>query len=472
MDLNSQEFKDMLEKSDNPEVLKAVATSINAIGETSKKNFDEINKGYEELKKLVDDSRIDVDPLIKEQVQKWGEDITLRQDEMDKAANKRMDDLEIMLKRVPRGYDSPEAKKQAESDLEMFRKDVFTAKGHGEGIKDLSWDEQKKTVTEENFENYKKSFNVYLRTHDDVFKHIDPEKVKDLSVGIDPDGGYTVTPVMVTRIIQRIYESDPIRQLAAVESITTGAIELYVDYDEAGAEWEGERATPSDTTTPKWDKKRIPVHILATRPKATQTLIEDSGINIESWLAGHVGRKFGRVEAAAFVSGDGVNKPRGFLTYDDYTTAGTDEYGKIEQISMGAAANLTADGFNKVKYSLVEDFMDRGTWLMNRTTVRDAMILKDGEGRYIWQPGLQSGEPSILCGLPLRMSTTMPVVAANALSVALADWAEAYMIVDRLGITVQRDPYTVKPFIEFYTRKRVGGDVVNMQAIKIGKVAA
>jgi HK97 family phage major capsid protein len=139
---------------------------------------------------------------------------------------------------------------------------------------------------------------------------------------------------------------------------------------------------------------------------------------------------------------------------------------------MGNATALTADGFKSVKYSLAEDYLNRGTWLMNRLTVAEAMKLKDGNGQYLWQPGMQLGQPAQLDGLPVRMSTTMPQVAASALSVVLADWSEFYMVVDRLGITVQRDPYTAKPFIEFYTRKRVGGDVINFDAGRIGVIAA
>jgi HK97 family phage major capsid protein len=139
---------------------------------------------------------------------------------------------------------------------------------------------------------------------------------------------------------------------------------------------------------------------------------------------------------------------------------------------MGAAAALTADGFINIKFHLKEAFLDRGTWLMNRTTVLAALLLKDGQGNYIWSPGIlgQGDVRGNIVGLPIRMSTTMPAVSANALAVALADWKAAYLILDRLGITVQRDPYTVKPFVEFYTRKRVGGDVDNWEAIKIGVI--
>ena len=135
------------------------------------------------------------------------------------------------------------------------------------------------------------------------------------------------------------------------------------------------------------------------------------------------------------------------------------------------AFGIAPDGFIAVKYALVEQYLSRGTWLMRRSTVADAMYLKDGAGRYIWKPGWKDDSESTILGLPVRMSPTMPAVAGAALAVAIADWAEAYMVVDRLGVTIQRDPFTQKPMVEFYTRKRVGGDVVNFQAIKIGVIA-
>jgi HK97 family phage major capsid protein len=142
---------------------------------------------------------------------------------------------------------------------------------------------------------------------------------------------------------------------------------------------------------------------------------------------------------------------------------------------MGHATALVADGFYDVKYSLIEQYLERGTWVMARGTLAAALLLKDGTGNYLWNPNYREDREdkhSTLLGLPVRMSTTMPAVAAGALSVALADWKEAYTIVDRLGITIQRDPFTVKPMVEFYTRKRVGGDITNFQSIKIGVVAA
>jgi HK97 family phage major capsid protein len=271
---------------------------------------------------------------------------------------------------------------------------------------------------------------------------------------------------MSARIVEKIFQGDPFRQLCNVETIGTDALELTEDLDEAGDGWEGETVVGAETTTPQLKKKRIQVFNQYARPRATQKLLEDSSINIEQWLANKVGQKMLRTEGAAFVTGDGVARPRGFLTYANGTA-----YGQVEQVALGAAATVTTDGLIDLEFSLMEEYLMRATWAMNRLTVASIMKLKDGDGQYIWRPGILAGQPSTLLGLPMRMSTTMPVVAANALSIAIADWNEFYTIVDRLGITVQRDPYTVKPFVEFYTRRRVGGDVVNYQAGKIGVVS-
>lgn len=451
-------------EGNHEQVLDAVLSEIKTIGATSKENYTALRTNVEALKKEVDAQAKNTDVLLKEKVDKLLTDITTRQDEMDKAQTKRVDSIEAALKRPGMSAQNIDGKTSTEEALEFF-KAVSSISQKGAKWQDIKRLE-KEGVPSEQYQGYKGQLIEYLRRDEKTFL---PGELKDLSVGVDPNGGYTVTPQISSRIIQKIYESDPIRQLASVETISTDALEIMNDFSQAGAGWEGETETGAKTDTPTIGRLRIPVHILYAKPRATQQLLEDSGLNIENWLADHVARRFMRIEAAAFVTGDGVNKPRGFLTHTSGTTYTS---GQIEQTNMGAAAALTADGLISVKFSLIEYYLNRASWLMNRSTVAAAMKLKDGEGRYIWSPGLTEREPSMLLGLPLRMSTTMPAVAANALSVAIADWAEAYQIVDRLGISVQRDPYTVKPFVEFYTRKRVGGSVVNFEAIKIGKVAA
>jgi len=453
-----------------PEVIEAVVKEIKSIGDNHKQNYEELRISHEALKKMVDEGK--TSGLDETRLEKLSEDVSSRQvaheqllADKEVKLNERIDELEVALQRVPQG--SEEAKTKLLDEAGNFFTSVKAVRSNDDtGAKvNRQWTDEDADVDVKLYQQYRRAFKHYLRFDE---KMLPPDGMKALLVASDPDGGYTVTPAMANKIITRVYEMDPIRQLAAKESITTGAIEWMVDIDEADDAWESETVATPETGTPQFARKRIPVFIQSARPRATQTLIEDSGINIESWLSGKISEKFARTEAAAFVNGSGINKPRGFLTYADGTAWGT-----IEQVNMGAAAALTGDGFIDVKYSLKEDWLERGTWLMARSTVAAALKLKDGLGGYIWKPGLIASDPSsAILNLPVRMSTTMPTIAVNSLSVVLAEWSEAYMIVDRLGISVQRDPYTIKPFVEFYTRRRVGGDVINYEAIKIGKIAA
>jgi HK97 family phage major capsid protein len=212
--------------------------------------------------------------------------------------------------------------------------------------------------------------------------------------------------------------------------------------------------------------QRIPVHELYANPKVTQKLLEDNAWNVESWLGNKIGDKFGRTEATAFVAGNGIKKPRGFTTYATGTFAAGGS-GKIEQISAGTAANVSWDDFINVMTALKEFYLGAAVWMMQRGTVGKAMLLKDGDGRYIWQQNQQVGKPSILLGHEVRQAADMAAVGASALPVAFGNFKMGYTIVDRIGISTLRDPFTAKPFVQFYSRKRVGGDVTNFEAIKL-----
>lgn len=470
--------------ANEPEVVAQVQAAIKKLGENTKANYEELRKNHETLKKLVDEKGGAMDAETKAQITKLSEDITVRQDAIDKKvaesqatitamttdidkkftdlATSRIDAIETALKRLP--GQMPGAKEEAaeaEKEAREFQIAAMTVNSKDE--KGATYDRVKAIeVNVEAYKAYTGAFENFIRKDE---RGMTPEHFKALSVGIDPDGGYTVTPAMNNTVIKRLFELDPIRQLASVETITTGAMEWMVDWGEAGSGWEGETETGVETETPTWYKKRIPVHTMYAKPRATQTLLEDSGINIENWLANKVADRFSRREGVAFVGGNTPNTPRGFLTYPDGIN-----FGQVNAVGMLHATNITADGFIRVKYSLIEQYLNRGTWVMNRLTVAEAMYLKDGMGNYLWKPGFDKDENSTILGLPVRMSTSMPLMGVAArLPVALADWREAYMIVDRLGITVQRDPFTAKPFVEFYTRKRVGGDVSNFQALVLGR---
>jgi len=270
------------------------------------------------------------------------------------------------------------------------------------------------------------------------------------------------------RVIKKVYETSALRSFATVETISGKELVIPRDEGEFGYGWIGETEAPTETTTSQFGESKIAVHEMYAEPRATQQMLEDAGFDIEGWIDRKVGEKFGRVEAAAFFTGTGVNKPRGLLTYAAGTSGAT-----IEQIASGAAAAVTADGLYNLVFSLKDYYTANARFMMKRTTVRDVLKLKDSDGQYMWQMGdIKAGVPATLLGYPVTRAEDMPTVEASALAIAFGDFAEAYTIVDRLGITLLRDNLTAKPYVKFYNRRRVGGAVVNFEAVKIQKIAA
>ncbi len=312
---------------------------------------------------------------------------------------------------------------------------------------------------------YKTGFETWMRK--DEMGLSDAER-KALSVGVDPDGGFRVHPDLYGRMVPKVFESSPMRAYGGVQVISTDALEGIFDLDEVGSGWVAETGARTETTTPEIGKWRIPVHELYGHPKATQKMLDDADFNVETWLADRVAAKFGRDEAAAFTTGDGVTKPRGFLTYADGTTLP----GTIEQFDTGAngafAANPNGiDVLITALYGLKAQYRNNAVWAMNRATTAAVRVLKDSDGRHLWQTSVAAGQPSTLLGYPVAPFEDMPTMATGSLSVAVADWREAYQIVDRQGVRVIRDHLTAKPYVIFYSVKRVGGDVVNFEAIKL-----
>ncbi|MGH8574531.1 MAG: phage major capsid protein, partial [Gammaproteobacteria bacterium] len=323
---------------------------------------------------------------------------------------------------------------------------------------------RKQNATQEDIETYlgyKGAFGAYLRKGD---KALDPDQTKAMSVGSDPQGGYWVEPDMGGRIATLVFESSPIRQIANVQSISTDALEGPLDLDEMGAGWVEETGTRSETTTPEIGKYRIPVHEMYAEPRVTQKILDDANINAEGWIEGKIGGKMGRLEATAFVSGDGIIKPRGFLTY----TAGTPSaatWAVIQQTNSGAngafASSNPGDALITLVYNLKPAYRDVARFVLARATLAAARKLKDGQGNYLWQPNFTEMGGGALLGFPITEAEDMPALATNSLSLAFGNFAMAYQVVDRIGIRILRDPYTAKPWVKFYTTRRVGGDVVN-----------
>ena len=292
-------------------------------------------------------------------------------------------------------------------------------------------------------------------------------QLKTMYAASDPDGGYVIPKPIADRIISDIKETSPVREMATIVTIGGEEYKYLVDIQEGGAGWVSERGSRDETGTPKIESGGIPAHEMYANPFVTQKQLDDAAFDIEGWLNGKVARRFGRLEATAFVLGTGVGQPRGFMTY----AAGT-SWGQIEQLNPGDANTITPDSLIRLQNSLKSGYASEASFMMRRATVATVRTMKDDNGQYLWQPGLQAGEPATLLGDPIVRMADLAAVASGSLPIAYGNLRETYTIVDRLAIRILRDPFSRKPYVEFYITKRVGGDVTNFESLKILKVAA
>lgn len=296
------------------------------------------------------------------------------------------------------------------------------------------------------------------------------------SVDSDPDGGYLVPPTWANRMIQRSFETTPMRQLCTIMTTTGDDIEFPNDVVDVDANWVGEKAARVQTKSIKPGKIRIPVHEVYAFPKLTQKLLDDNAFNLEAYLSNRITDKISRVENNAFIIGTGNGQPTGFLNYSTDTAADeTRSWNKLQYKPTGAsgafvaAASSPGDCLIDLVQMLKVAYLGGASWLMPRAVIGLVRELKNSVGGYLWQPNYQIGVPSTLLEYPVTIAPDMPVVAANSYSAAFGNFKEGYTILDRMGIRLLRDPYSDKPNIGFYFTKRTGGDVVNFDAIKLLK---
>lgn len=304
-----------------------------------------------------------------------------------------------------------------------------------------------------------KAMNAYLRRGERGIEQLSDDErdaLKALSSDSDPDGGYLMPRQRANELLTALREISPVRELARVFTISTGdALEIPGEGDgdfEAG--WVGERQARPETQTADFRMERIPVHEQYAQPPVTQKLLDDLDFNIEQWLNERVAERFAQIEGRAFLLGDGVGKPQGLLADD-----------RIPTVPSGDNSKLTVDGLLDAFYDLPAEYARNGTWLMNRGTVRAIREMKDGDGRWVWAPPL-GGQPATILDQPYREAVDMPAVAGGAFPVLFGDFRRAYYIVDRQGVRVLRDPYSNKPYVLFYTTRRVGGQVVRPAAMR------
>ena len=296
----------------------------------------------------------------------------------------------------------------------------------------------------------------------------------DLKKSEDSDGGYLVPKEWDRTITDKLRTVSPLRKLFKVQSITNPKFKKLYNMHGAGSGWVGEEDARNKTDAPKFKSLDFETGEIYANPAASQQILDDAEINLEAFLADEVKTEFAVAENKAFISGDGQNgKPTGLLTYAEGGTNATKHpLGAIKVVKSGNAASVTADSIIDLVYSLPAEYSQGAGFMMNRKTLAAVRKLKDAQGNYLWQPSYQQDQPSTLCGYPVHEVADMPDVAANALCIAFGDFNRAYMILDRKGVSILRDPYTNKPFVQFYTTKRVGGGVDNPEACVLLKVAA
>lgn len=384
------------------------------------------------------------------------------------AKSQALDDIAVKLARPSVQGDGKKAE-ALEAEVKSFnlsmRADFQTKGKHAPADFDV------KTYTD-----YKSAF--FKTMAGAAVQHLNGDEQKALSAGSDPDGGYLLPASTVGRTVTKMFEQSLMRQIATVQTISTGKIEGIVDNNEADAGWVTELGTRSDTNTPNVGRWEIEAFEMYAMPKASQKVIDDAAVDVEAWLAGKVADKMGRVEGTAFWTGNGVGRPRGL---GDYTTAATSDdsraWGSFEHVNTGAngAFHTTKmDVLQDLQGAMKDRYLANAQFVMRREarTALRKMKEANGEGKYLWEPSNQVGQPERLNGYPCRVDQYMAALATGSLSLAFGDFSEAYTIVDRMGIRTLRDPFTAKPYVVFYTTKRTGGGALNFEAVKFARFSA
>ena len=316
-----------------------------------------------------------------------------------------------------------------------------------------------------------KAFDAYLRNgDDDGLRGLELEG-KAMSSAVAGDGGYLVDPQTAETVKSVLASTASIRAIANVVQVEATSFDVLIDHSDVGHGWATETDPTTETGTPAIDRITIPLHELSALPKASQRLLDDSAFDIEGWLAGRIADKFARAEAAAFISGDGMDKPKGFLTHpavDNEVWA----WGNLGYVPTGVDGDFGgADAIIDLVYALGAQYRANAAFVMNSKTAGAVRKLKDNDGRFLWSDGLAAAEPARLMGYPVLIAEDMPDIATGADAIAFGDFNAGYTVAERPDLRVLRDPFSAKPHVLFYATKRVGGDVSDFAAIKLLKFA-
>ena len=294
-----------------------------------------------------------------------------------------------------------------------------------------------------------------------------------LNKGAAEEGGYLAPVEWDRTITDRLVEVSPMRQIASVQTISTAGFRKLFNQRGMGSGWVGETAPRPQTNTPEFAQLTYATGELYANPAATQQMLDDAAVNLEEWIANEVEAEFAYQEGLAFVAGNGINKPNGVLTYvEGAANAAAHPFGAIKTQTTASATAISSDELIDMVYDLPGALSQNARFVLNRTSLARVRKLKDGDGNYLWQPSFSAGQPQTLLAYPVTEMAAMPNVAAGAVPIAFGDFRRGYLIVDRTGVRVLRDPYTNKPFVHFYTTKRVGGGLLDPQALRAMRMAA
>jgi HK97 family phage major capsid protein len=317
---------------------------------------------------------------------------------------------------------------------------------------------------------HKAAFDAYVRSGDTT--QLRDLEAKALSVGSDPDGGYLVPDELERTVNRGVRNVSPIRAIAQIRRVSGAVYKKPFAITDAAAGWVAETAARPETNAPTLAELAFPTMELYAMPAATSALLDDAAVDIDEWIADEVQGSFAAQEGTAFVTGNGTARPKGFLDYTKVANASW-SWGNIGYITTGTAgafpASNAGDKLIDLIYTVKSGYRGNGTFVFNRATQAVIRKMKDGDGNYLWQPAAKAGDASTLMGFPVAESEDMPNIAADSYSVAFGDFRRGYLIVDRAGIRILRDPYSSKPYVLFYTTKRVGGGVQDFDAIKLLK---
>lgn len=320
---------------------------------------------------------------------------------------------------------------------------------------------------------HKKAFGAFMRKG--IETGLADLERKAVNVTTAGDGGYALPEQIESVIAQRLLDISPVRSVANVVTVSTSDYKQLVDTRGMASGWVGEAAARTSTNTPTFYEAAALMGEIYANPQATQQSLDDLMFDVEGWIASSIADEFAYREGAAFVSGDGTNKPKGILNYATAATADASRaWGTLEHVATGVSADFAAsnkgDKLLELVYKLKAGHRRNAVWMTNKAILAEIRAFKESTtNAYLWQPGLAAGQPSTLAGYAVVEAEDMPAKAANSLSIAFGDFRAGYTVVDRLGIRSLRDPYSNKPYVGFYVTKRVGGMVVNSEAIKVLK---